>query len=188
MAANGEIDGALAEFASLRASIGDRIKAAHQFLALQLTLCGAIFAFAISQPAMIALLLVVPFTSYMLCGRHVAQYLGARLEAQYIREELSPRVPGGLGWEAWENEHRRDYEMLGSTVPLFITFVGSSLFASAWVGAFVWGHAVRAPSLQELALVLVWLAGLAAAALSTFLLVRIARKGIRGDERLRQGR
>jgi hypothetical protein len=51
-------------------------RAQLQFLSLQLTLSGAVFGFAISRTGMTGLLLIVPFSSYLLCGRLVSQHFG----------------------------------------------------------------------------------------------------------------
>lgn len=104
-------DGPLAEFSALREEIQARVKAQQQMLSLQLTLSGAVFGFAISQPGKTALLLIVPFSSYLLCGRLVAQHFGTLRVAKYIKEDLSDRVPGGLRWEQWleQQQSRRPH-------------------------------------------------------------------------------
>src|SRR5690348_16758695 len=94
-------DGPMAEFVALREEIQERFKAQQTLLSLQLTLVATIFGFAISQHGIATLMLIVPFSSYLLCGRQVAQHFAGQRIAQYITDELTPRVTGGLGWEQW---------------------------------------------------------------------------------------
>jgi hypothetical protein len=172
--ANQGFDGPLAEFSALRNEIQDRVKAQQQMLSLQLTLSGAVFGFAISRPGMTALLLIVPFSSYLLCGRLVAQHFGTLRVAKYIREELSGRVPGGLRWEQWlEQQQSRRPHFLGSVLPLLLTFVGASVLTLAWTFGYVFVHGNMA-IFPRLGLVVLWLVGVATASLSTTLLLRMA--------------
>jgi hypothetical protein len=101
-------DGPLAEFVALREEMQERFKAQQMLLSLQLTLVATIFGFAISQRGIAALLLIVPFSSYLLCGRQVAQHFAGQRIAQYITDELTPRVHGGLGWEQHHLSTRTD--------------------------------------------------------------------------------
>lgn len=171
---NQGFDGPLAEFAALRDEIQERVKAQGQMLSLQLTLAGAVFGFAISRPGLTALLLIVPFSSYLLCGRLVAQHFGTLRVAKYIKEELSPKVPGGLRWEEWlEQQQRRRPHFLGSALPLLLTFVGASLLALGWTADFVFAHS-GIGVVQRLGLVILWFVGLAATGLSTMLVLQMA--------------
>lgn len=166
-------DGPLAEFAALRDEIQERVKAQQQMLSLQITLSGAVFGFAISRAGLTALLLIVPFSSYLLCGRLVAQHFGTLRVAKYIKEELSGQVPGGLRWEEWlEQQQQRRPHFLGSALPLLLTFVGASLLALAWTTGFVFVNGEIAV-IQRLGLVVLWLVGLAAAGLSTMLILQM---------------
>ncbi|MFE2756340.1 hypothetical protein ACFXGA_30510 [Actinosynnema sp. NPDC059335] len=172
----GSADGPLAEFAALRDEIQDRVKAQQQMLSLQLTFTGAIFGFALTRPGMTALLLIVPFGSYLLCGRLVAQHFGTLRVAEYIKEELSDRVRGGLGWERWlEERQRRRPHFLGSTLPLLITFTGAGVLALGWTAGYVFGrHDVSAPAC--LGLGAFWLLGVAAAVACTVLVLQMANR------------
>ncbi len=143
-------------------------------LSLQLTLASAVFGFAISRSGMTALLLIVPFSSYLLCGRLVAHHFGTLRVAEYIKEELSTRVPGGLRWEQWlERRQNRRPHLLGSTLPLLLTFVGASLLALAWTIGYVF---VRddVPTFPRIGLASLWILGLAATGLSTMLVLQMA--------------
>ena len=169
-------DGPLAEFSALRDEIQDRVKAQQHLLTLQLTFTSAIFGFAITRPGMTALLLIIPFGSYLLCGRLVAQHFGTLRVAAYIKDELSDRVPGGLRWERWlEDRQRRRPHFLGSTLPLLFTFAGASVLALGWTAGYVFGrHGV--PVLERLGLGAFWIVGLAAAASCVVLVLQMANR------------
>ncbi|GAB3649580.1 hypothetical protein [Glycomyces tarimensis] len=72
-------EGPLAEFSALRQEILERVKAQQQLLTVQPTVTATIFAFAVSQQDMTAVMLIVPFSSYLLCGRLVASHFGTVL-------------------------------------------------------------------------------------------------------------
>ncbi|GIF64096.1 hypothetical protein Ais01nite_21310 [Asanoa ishikariensis] len=125
---------ALAEFTALRAEIMARQNSQQALLSIQLTVAGALFSLALSSPGRATVLLILPLTTVMLAGRHVAHSYACLSIATYIRTELSPRVAGGLGWEEWLRAHReipRRHRLLS---PLFISFPAIS--ALAIVGAF----------------------------------------------------
>jgi hypothetical protein len=166
-----EYDGALAEFATLRTEIDSRSKFQQQILALQLTLTSTIFALGLSRPVPVGILMIVPLSSYLLCGRFVGQRTAIRWASRYIVERLSPRVPGGLGWTRWTAENRRPDRLFDWFIPLIICFPGASLLALGWTANLVFGtsHAVWV----TVGLIVVWLAGLFAAAMSVYLLSRV---------------
>lgn len=167
-------DGPLAEFVALRNEIQDRVKAELQIFSLQITISGALFGFAISRPGMITLLLITPFTSYLLCGRLVAQHFGTSRIAKYITEDLSDRVPGGLRWEEWlERRQQQRPHLLGSTLPLLLAFVGASVLGLASTTGYVFAHGGIAVA-PRLGLVLLWLVGLATAGLSAVLVLQMS--------------
>ncbi|UJW32609.1 hypothetical protein L3Q67_02120 [Saccharothrix sp. AJ9571] len=167
-------EGPLAEFSALRDEIQERVKSQQHMLSLQLTLSAAVFGFAISRAGMSALLLIVPFSSYLLCGRLVAHHFGTLRVAKYIKEELSGRVPGGLHWERWLDDRQgRRPHFLGSTLPLLLTFVGASVLALGWTAGYVFaGTGVAA--LPRFGLIVVWTFGLIAAVLSTALVLQMS--------------
>jgi hypothetical protein len=165
--------GPLAEFSALREEIQERVKAQQHMLSLQLTLSGAVFGFAISRPGMTALLLIVPFSSYVLCGRLVAHHFGTLRVAKYIGEELHGQVPGGLRWEEWlEQQQCRHPHFLGSALPLLLTFVGASVLALGWTIGYVF---VRdgIDVLPRTGLVIMWLVGVGIAGLSAMLVLQM---------------
>lgn len=130
----GSFEGPLAEFAALRQEIERRNVVQHGLFALQLTSAGAIFSFAIAGSGRSGFLLIIPISSYMLCARYVEQQLGIQRAATYIRTELSRRIPGGLGWEAWQIQ-QIDF-VRGSTIRRVNSLL--IVFPAVGVGALVW--------------------------------------------------
>jgi hypothetical protein len=61
----------LAEYAALRTEVDRRATVQWNVLALQLTSTGVIASLAISHASDIALLLIIPLSSYMLGGRYI---------------------------------------------------------------------------------------------------------------------
>jgi hypothetical protein len=138
-----------AEFAALRQEIDSRLGRQHNLFMTQLTLAGAVFGFALASPGRSTVVLVVPFSSYLLCSRFVAQSHGMEQLAIYIREDLSGRVPGGLHWEQWrvDHSHRGALRWLSSHL---IGFAGASLLAVAWTAGGVFSgryHLVLQPGI-----------------------------------------
>ncbi|WP_320066561.1 hypothetical protein [Micromonospora sp. RTGN7] len=167
-----EWDGPLAEFSALREEIQARVQAQNQVLSLQLTVTAAIFGFSMSRQNMTTLLLLVPFTSYLLCGRLASHHFGTVKAAQYISEELSKQVPGGLRWEQWLRRSRKGPSLLGSTLPLLLTFVGASVLALAWVGWYIYAHG-DADTIPRAGLIALWILGFIPAALSAWLVLQM---------------
>jgi hypothetical protein len=166
--------GALAEFAALRQENEGKIKTQQQMLSLQFTVSGAIFGRVISRADVTALLLVVPISSFLLAGRFVSQHYGIHRIGRYIREELDPRVVGGLGWETWIRRNPRTGRLVGWTLPLLITFPGPALAALAWTGHFVFARSWPW-SYTDYGVCAVWGLGLCFAALTAYLLWNIRR-------------
>jgi len=131
---------AYAEYTSLRQEIADRIRMRHTLLTLQLTIAGALYSFALAQSSHLKFLLTVPFTTYMLFLRLAEEYYGTREAVLYIQKKLSPRVRGGLGWEAWRKEEtirpggpsgKLTRAVFGGS-PLMISFPVVSAVALIW--------------------------------------------------------
>jgi hypothetical protein len=152
-------EGLVAEFASLREEIIARQGHQVTLFSLQLTLTGAILGYALSGPNRSLVLLVIPFSSFVLFGRYVASSLAGANIGRYIREELSPRVPGRLGWEQWIRDRgSHGYTMFFGFNPLLVAFPGVAVFAL--VGSL--SQAVTLSLKQPLAsapIFLGWLAG-----------------------------
>lgn len=165
--------GPLAEFAELRTEIQERVKAQQQFFALQLTTAGGVIGFALSRSGLTGLLLIVPFSSFLLCGRLVAQHFGLLRVAEYIRDELSPRVPGGLGWEDWLHQRGGRPPFVALALPLLLTFVGAAALALWWTAGFVYAGDGESLS-RHVGLIALWLAGLGVSVLSARLVLQMA--------------
>ena len=159
-------EGPLAEFATLRQEIERRTVVQHALFVLQLTASGAVFSFAFTGTGHSGFLLIIPISTYMLCARYVEQQYGIRRAATYIKDELSDRVPGGLGWEAWQlaNPHF----VAGSTVrranALMITFPLIGLATLVWTVGTAFGNVLRLSVMDRVGLDVVWALGVIAVA------------------------
>jgi hypothetical protein len=169
-------EGPLTEFAALRHEIDSRGKVQSNLLTLQLTISGAVFSFALTDPSRRAFLLLLPFSTYMLCGRFATQHAGIMLLAAYIRDSLSHRVPGGLQWEQWRLHNRQtDLPAIGWIAPLFINFPAVALMALAWVSPQVFVVDWSFEVVGHLGLIGTWLLGLIATGTSIWLVWEIRR-------------
>ena len=92
----------LAEYAALRTEVDRRATVQWNVLALQVTSAGVIASLAISHTSDIALLLVIPLSSYMLGSRYILHDFHLKLISRYIRDSLSGRLGGHLAWESWK--------------------------------------------------------------------------------------
>lgn len=92
----------LAEYTALRTEVDRRATVQWNVLALQLTSTGVIASLAISHTSEIALLLVIPLSSYMLGSRYILHDFHLKLISRYIRDSLSGRLGGHLAWEGWK--------------------------------------------------------------------------------------
>ncbi len=83
-------------------------------------------------------------------------------------------MPDGLGWSAWVARNRRPDRLIDWYVPMLICFPGASLLALCWTLrlVFVPGHR---SGWATTGLVIVWLAGLFAAAGCGYLVSRVFR-------------
>lgn len=92
----------LAEYSALRAEVDRRANVQWNVLALQITSTGVIASLAISRVTDIALLLVIPLSSYMLGSRYIIHDYHINLISKYIRDSLSRQLQGHLPWESWK--------------------------------------------------------------------------------------
>ena len=152
-----EVDVALAEYGSLRQEIDTRATRWHQILTTQLIVTGAIFAYALGpgESRNTVVLLVLPFTSFLLLGRLADQQYAVNRIGRYVRVYLSPRVPGGLQWEKWAFADRRRQVGQFWLGPVMLAFpMASALGIGLHAGVAYSAHAVH------LVFLLVWAAGL----------------------------
>ncbi|HEX6684059.1 MAG TPA: hypothetical protein VF062_14745 [Candidatus Limnocylindrales bacterium] len=177
-----EYAGALAEFSALRSEIEERIRAQLQILFFQLTITGAVFGFVLSTNNNTGMLLVLPISSYLLCGRLVSLHFGILFAARYIREVLSARVPDGLGWEQWQRASRLQETAAPRPIwvlvlPLQLAFTGTGALALAWSFPAIFA----VPDFWQIARVgmaVVWLTGALATAISARLLVKARMRAV----------
>ncbi len=92
----------LAEYGALRTEVDRRANTQWNILALQVTSTGVIASLALSHVSDIALLLIIPLSSYMLGSRYVLHDYHIKLINRYIRDSLSSRLGGHLAWENWK--------------------------------------------------------------------------------------
>jgi hypothetical protein len=69
--------------------------------AFLITTSGAVFGFAFTSANRMPLLLIIPFSSTILAARWVLCRRLVERVSLYIRTELDPHVPGGIGYEKW---------------------------------------------------------------------------------------
>ncbi|MER7680826.1 hypothetical protein [Streptomyces sp. NPDC096934] len=139
--------GALAEYSALRSEITTRINLQHQTLALHMTAVSVVFSVALSGRARWPVLLIVPFISYASSEILASLFRAVEGIAKYIDEELSPRVPGGLGWESWLARQMPNSEVQRMTHPYYLLFPGISIVSLIAIGPFAWTDRVNSHQL-----------------------------------------
>ncbi len=169
----------LAEYSALRAEVDRRANVQWNVLALQLTSVGVIASLAISRVADIALLLVIPLSSYMLGSRYILHDYHIKLISRYIRDSLSGRLQGHLAWESWKITHMvadvrprhwlavTSWNLLHPTRLAFEGVAWLALVAAAFGVAYAWQNTAPEWDLI-LGFALLWILG----ALATFFLHR----------------
>ena len=167
--------GPLAEFTALREEIDSQSKAQLQLFVFQLTFTGAIVSFSTSTVSRVALMLIVPITTYLLCARIASLDENISNIGRYIRDELGPKVPGGLGWEHWWRERvPRFHTPAGWLVPMLLAFPGAGLFALIWAFASVFFEPQTVAA--RIGLIFLWTGGLVLVAETTRKLIRAASR------------
>lgn len=159
-----DTEGPLAEYSALRQEVTARLSFMHQIMGLQLTITGTVVAISLSAPNRSGLLLVLPWSSYLLCGRYISQEHGVDRILDYNRRHLSHVIPGGIGWEQWIIDNPRGLIKLGWLIPLTVAFPGASAFSLAWTSTAVI-HS-RADSIHGMIFIFLWISGLLLTALS----------------------
>jgi hypothetical protein len=92
----------LAEYAALRAEIERRSTMQWSVFALQFAATGAITSIALSTVGNLALLLVLPVSSYLLGNRYILHDFHIKLIRHYLLEGFGLR--DRLGWDRWRLE------------------------------------------------------------------------------------
>jgi len=93
--------GPLAEYTALRAEISRLMAQQWKVTAFLITTSGAVFGFAFTAAGRMPLLLIIPFSSNILASQWVGCHQLIERVSLYIRTELDPHVPGGIGYEKW---------------------------------------------------------------------------------------
>lgn len=173
--------GPLAEYTALRTEIIHLMDQQWKVTAFLITTSGAVFGFALTSASRIPLLLIIPFSSNILAARWVlCQHLVERVSL-YIRTELDPRVPGGIGYEKWlrkptaEPPGLRRMFRQAQTSPTVIVFPALAVLALATVA---WWFPLSGHSWSEPAVVpglVAWAVGVVLTLLS-LRLIRLAAK------------
>ncbi|MGW4065693.1 hypothetical protein ACWEGE_45915 [Amycolatopsis sp. NPDC004747] len=145
----------LAEYAALRAEAERRANAQWSVFALQLASAGAIASVAVAAPSNLAVLLLVPLSSYLLGSRYILHDFHIKLIRRYLRESLSERLAEDIQWEAWRTAalavptSRGWFSVTGWNFvhPTRLAFEGVGLLAvlsAGLAGAYQW--TVRSPA------------------------------------------
>jgi hypothetical protein len=117
------LDGPLAEFAALRREIDRRAVAQQQIFVVQVLAAGALFVIAFWHVSWAPWLLIVPFSTYLLCTASVAQVAAIATIVGYIRDELEPVIEG-LGWEKHRQQIPYPFPFPRSSHPNLLLFGG----------------------------------------------------------------
>jgi hypothetical protein len=143
----------LAEYTALRTEAERRATAQWSVFALQLASAGAIASVAISSTSHLALLLLVPLSSYLLGSRYILHDFHIKLIRRYMRESLAERLAGHIRWESWRTgalaapTTRGWFSITGWNVvhPTRLAFEGVGFLALAAAGLFAGHHWWRTP-------------------------------------------
>ncbi len=157
---NRSSDGPLAEFAALRAEILQSQQMQWNSFALELTATAVIFSFALSNSARTPFLLILPPVTYALNNWNVRSLYNMERIGQYIRDELSNRVPGGLGWEEWHKDKdipqpKRIIGGFSVYFPFPYIFLAASLAALVWTVPYI-SSARHLSDVNRTFLIIVW--------------------------------
>ena len=117
------LDGPLAEFAALRREIDRRAVAQQQIFVLQVLTASALFVIAFWHVSWAPWLLIVPFSTCLLCTASVAQVAAIATIVEYIRDELEPMIEG-LGWERYRQQVPYPFPFPRSSHPNLLLFGG----------------------------------------------------------------
>lgn len=118
------------------------------------------------------LLLAIPFAVYVLGTRYVDQQEFCFMAARYITEELSPRVRGGFGWEAWLNGQVREGRgaRLIRVTALWLAYPAVAATALGWSAGTVFSER---PTSAAVGLIALWVAGWGAVVVSGWTLWKL---------------
>jgi hypothetical protein len=177
-------DGPQAEFTALRAEILQSQQMLWNSLALELTATGVIFSFSLSNKSRVPFLLILPVVTYALTNVYASNNNKLILIGSYIKEKLSPRMPGGLGWEEYlDDRSRSDHaEITGPSgriryyLPFPYIFLAIPLAALAWTVPYI-SSGMHLSGATRIFLVISWIFDL----VITALLFRYLQPSRRGE-------
>jgi hypothetical protein len=185
----------LAEFSALRNELLQYLSMQWNTFVFQLTTTGIVFSFALTGKSRIGFLLIIPIVSYALGGRYLQNDRSIREIGIYIMDELSPRVPGGLEWEAWHRKRTLPKPVIAWFSPLEVTFPGTSLIALAWTAPYVL-YSRNISGASRWLLGIIWILSLLVTIISLYSIIRAKKpilklkelrhpvnNGVRGAER-----
>ena len=166
-----EHTGPLAEYTALRAEVLFGNEMLWKVTVFQVTSAGAVFGYALAAPGRMAMLLILPFSSYILCTRGIFYRRLVHHAKVYIHRELDGRVPGGLRFEEWRHKRFRRRGLLRPVYenPLAAMFPGISVLSLAAVAAWFPGPRGQWDT-PEVAGVVAWSIGVVLTLLSVVLL------------------
>jgi hypothetical protein len=72
-------------------------------------------------------LLVLPVISYLVSVRYVYLHVGAVRIGHYIDDALRARIPGGIGWETYLRNMKKNYPDISQRWSDYIAFLGTSV-------------------------------------------------------------
>lgn len=174
----GSVEVLLAEFSALRDEILQIMSTQWNIFVFQLTTTGVVFSFALTSKSRIGFLLIIPVVSYALGGRYLHNDRAIQELGTYIMNELSPRVPGGLKWEAWHRNRAFPKPAIAWLSPLAATFPGASLIALAWTAPYVlYSHDISVASRWLLGII--WVLSLFITMISLYSITRVKKSGLR---------
>ena len=158
---------ALAEFAALRSEALQAFSMQWNIIALQLTATSVLVSFSLTSSSRTGFLLIIPVVSYILNGRYLRSERLVVLIASYTMNDLSPRVPGGLGWEKWLRDRSGQNQVLRWFAHGPLVFSVISILTLAWTVPYIL-HADKLSETDRWMLGTAWLLDLALTAISIF--------------------
>jgi hypothetical protein len=182
-----EVQVLLAEFAALREEMLQKISNSWTIFAFQLTTAGVLFSFSLTDASRVGFLLIIPVVSYILASQYTRNLHGMREIATYIRDELSPRAPGGLKWEEWHIKRPTDRSKYPVLSPASVTFPGVSCAALAIVLPYI-TNGKHISIADRWMLWLLWSIGLTITIMSVFMLQQLLLIRLSWHIKLRLGR
>lgn len=135
-----EKEGALAEFVALRDEILDLGNKRQGLYLFQAAASGAVLSFCAADSSHYYAGLILPVLSLQFGSRYFSYGLHSVKIARYIRDILSPRVPGGLGWESWQSNLPSVNPWVGKYYHHLLVFLGPAIVG--WMIG-VWGAATH---------------------------------------------